>query len=164
METRMDFHLLSRSYTVKRLDKVDVDAAFELMSKNTVFYQYHPPFVTKESIIKDMEALPPQKSDEDKYYVGFFENQTLIAVMDLILAYPDEETAFIGFFMTDVRYQRKGIGSKMIREVCACLKASGCKKVRLGVDKGNPQSYAFWVKNQFRVIEEGAYLLMEFVL
>lgn len=128
METRMVFHLLSGTYTVKRLGKADAAAAFELMSKNTVFYQHHPPFVTKESIIKDMEALPPQKSYEDKYYVGFF--------------------------MTDVRYQRKGIGSKMIREVCACLKASGCKKVRLGVDKGNPQSYAFWVKNQFRVMAE----------
>ena len=160
----MDFNLLSRSYTVRRLDKADVDVIFELMSKNTIFYKYHPPFVTKESIIEDMKALPPQKSYEDKCYIGFFEDNTLIANMDLILAYPTGEIAFIGFFMTDVQYQNKGIGSKIIREVCAHLKSLGYKKVRLGVDKGNPQSYAFWLKNQFSVINEDEYILMELVL
>ncbi len=160
----MDFNLLSRSYTVRRLDKADIDAIFELMKKNTIFYKYHPPFVTRESILEDMKALPPQKGYEDKYYVGFFDGKTLIAMMDLILAYPTEEIAFIGFFMTDVQYQNKGIGSKIIGEVCACLKSSGYKRVRLGVDKGNPQSYAFWAKNQFCAVKEEAYILMEAVL
>lgn len=160
----MDFKLLSRSYTVRRLNKVDIDVIFELMKKNTIFYKYHPPFVTKESILEDMEALPPQKSYEDKYYVGFFNGKTLIAMMDLILAYPTEKIAFIGFFMTDVQYQNEGIGSKIIREVCIQLKSLGYKKVRLGVDKKNPQSYAFWKKNQFGVIDESAYILMELEL
>lgn len=31
----MDVNLLSRSYTVRRLDKVDIDVLFELMKKNT---------------------------------------------------------------------------------------------------------------------------------
>lgn len=160
----MDLHLLSKSYTVRKLDEADVDAIFELMRKNEIFYKYHPPFVTKESILEDMKALPPQKSYEDKYYIGFFEDETLVANMDLILSYPTEQIAFIGFFMTDVQYQNKGIGSKIIGEVCACLKSLGYTKVRLGVDKGNPQSYAFWLKNQFSVIDENDYILMELQL
>ena len=160
----MDPHLLSKSYTVRKLDEADVDAIFELMRKNEIFYKYHPPFVTKESILEDMKALPPQKSYEDKYYIGFFEDETLVANMDLILSYPTEQIAFIGFFMTDVQYQNKGIGSKIIGEVCACLKSLGYTKVRLGVDKGNPQSYAFWLKNQFSVIDENDYILMELQL
>lgn len=121
----MDLHLLSKSYTVRKLDEADVDAIFELMRKNEIFYKYHPPFVTKESILEDMKALPPQKSYEDKYYIGFFEDETLVANMDLILSYPTEQIAFIGFFMTDVQYQNKGVGSKIIREVCACIKSLG---------------------------------------
>lgn len=160
----MELRLLSKSYTVRKLDEADVDAIFELMRKNEIFYKYHPPFVTKESILEDMKALPPQKSYEDKYYIGFFEDKTLVANMDLILSYPTEHIAFIGFFMTDVQYQNKGIGSKIIREVCACLKSLGYTKVRLGVDKGNPQSYAFWLKNQFSVIGENDYILMELQL
>ena len=35
------------------------------------FYQYHPPFVTKESVLKDMKALPSGKNYDDKFYVGF---------------------------------------------------------------------------------------------
>ena len=80
------------------------------------------------------------------------------------MSYPTEHIAFIGFFMTDIEYQNKGIGSKIIREVCACLKSLGYTKVRLGVDKGNPQSYAFWLKNQFSVIDENDYILMELQL
>lgn len=57
----MDLNLLSRSYTVTRLDKADVNICFELMRKNTIFYKHHPPFVTKESILEDMKALPPKK-------------------------------------------------------------------------------------------------------
>lgn len=65
---------------------------------------------------------------------------------------------------TDAEHQNQGVGSKIIREVCSQLKSLGFKKVRLGVDKGNPQSYAFWVKNQFSGINEALYILMELVL
>lgn len=139
-------------------------ALFELMRENTLYYKYHPPFVTKESIVDDMRALPPKKGYEDKYYVGFFDENGLVANMDLILAYPENEVAFIGFFMTDVRFQKKRVGSKIIRETCACLKSLGFKKVRLGVDRGNPQSFAFWKKNGFSVLDEGEYIRMEAAL
>lgn len=160
----MDFHLLSKDYIVRRLDIHDVDIIYELSCENDIFYKHHSPFVTKESIIEDMEALPPQKSYEDKYYIGFFEENILVAYMDLILAYPAEDIAFIGLFMMSVKYQKKGTGTKIIRDVCSYLKSLGYKKVHLGVDKGNPQSYAFWLKNKFCVIDEDKYILMELVL
>lgn len=160
----MDVHTLSKSYSVRKLDEKDIDIIFELMHKNDIYFKYHPPFVTKESIADDMKALPPGKDYADKYYVGFFENEVLVANMDLILNYPSEKIAFIGFFMTDIRYQKQGIGSKIIKEVCTCLKSLGYQKVRLGVDRGNPQSHAFWLKNHFKVIEENEYILMELTL
>ena len=58
---------LSAKYKVRRLDKKDVDIIYNLSYPNTIFYQYHPPIVTEESILMDMEALPPRKSMEDKY-------------------------------------------------------------------------------------------------
>ena len=42
--------------------------------------------------------------------------------------------------MTDTRYQNRGVGSGIISDVILCLKSSGYKEIRLGVDKGNPQS------------------------
>lgn len=157
----MEILKLSTKYKVRRLDKEDVDIIYNMSYPNAIFYQYHPPVVTRESILKDMEALPPGKSEEDKLYLGFFEKETLVAVMDLILKFPEEETAYIGLFMTDIKYQNKGIGSHIIEEVIEQLKLYGYLKVRLGVDKGNPQSFAFWTKNQFKVVEEKEYIIME---
>ena len=160
----MDIGLLSKSFRVRRLYINDVDIIYDMSCKNEIFYKYHPPFVTKESIVEDMEALPPNKSYDDKYYIGFFENNSLVANMDLILGYPTNEIAFIGLLMTDVQYQNKGISSNIVRDVCHYLKQLGYKKVRLGVDKGNPQSNSFWRKNGFCIISEKEYNVMELVL
>ena len=107
----LDIEILSKSCSVRRLNQRDVDSIYDLCRENTVFYQYHPPFVTRESILKDMTALPPEKSMEDKYYLGFFAGDELVAVMDLILNYPKPDIAFIGFFMMNAQYQGRGIGS-----------------------------------------------------
>lgn len=160
----MELRALSKNYAVRALDSEDIDRIFELSCKNELYYQYHPPFVTRESIIEDMKALPPGKTYEDKYYIGFFEGDVLVAMMDLILGYPSDEIAFIGLFMTNVQYQNKGVGSQVIREVCDELKQLGYQKVRLGVDKGNPQSHAFWKKNGFSQIAETQYHVMELAL
>ena len=98
----MDIKLLSNRFGVRRLDINDVDIIYDMSCKNDIFYKYHPPFVTKESIIEDMDALPPHKSYDDKYYIGFFEDNSLVANMDLILGYPTDEIAFIGLLMTNV--------------------------------------------------------------
>ena len=160
----MDIELLSKKYMVRRLDSKDVDVVYDMSCKNEIFYQYHPPLVTRQSIVEDMEALPPNKSYDDKYYIGFFEDNTLVANMDLILGYPTEENAFIGLLMTNVLYQNKGVGSSIVRDVCIYLKSLGYKKVRIGVDKENPQSNSFWHKNGFYIIEENEYYVMELVL
>ena len=102
----------SGCYDVRKLDQRDIELIYGVSCKNKQFYSYHPPFVTRESIQEDMCALPPGKSGEDKYYIGFFDGDALVAVMDLILAYPAEDTAFIGLFMMNAEYQKRGIGSR----------------------------------------------------
>ena len=91
----MELRALSKNYAVRALDSKDLAAIYALSCKNELYYQYHPPFVTRESIIEDMKALPPGKTYEDKYYIGFFEGDVLVAMMDLILGYPTDKIAFI---------------------------------------------------------------------
>ena len=117
----MDITSLSARYSVRRLTPDDAPVVYALCRENTLYYRYCPPFVTEQSIIADMAALPPRKTLDDKYFLGFFDGEKLIAVLDLITAFPDEKTAFIGFFMTDVSVQHAGVGSGIIRELCAAL-------------------------------------------
>ena len=70
--------------------------------------------------------------------------------MDFIMAYPDEKTAFIGFFMTDVSVQNAGVGSGMIDELCRYLKSIGLSRVKLGWVSSNSQAMNFWKKNGFK--------------
>lgn len=92
-----------------------------------------------------------------------------MAVLDILDGFPNEETCFIGFFMVNILFQGKGIGSEIIGSVLAYVKKIGKEKARLGIDKGNPQSKAFWQKNGFKVIDEieregGIILLAEKIL
>ena len=145
----MDITKFSNQFQVRRLDQNDIETVFALCSRNSLYYHYCPPSVTRQSIIEDMKALPPDKDLADKYYLGYFSGKKLIAVMDFIASFPEETTAFIGFFMTDVSVQKKGIGSSIIDELCACLPDAGFIRIRLGWVKGNPQAEHFWHKNGF---------------
>ena len=66
--------------------------------------------------------------------------------------------------MMDVNYQNKGLGSKVIGEVLSYLKSENYENIRLGVDKGNPQSYSFWDKNGFVTVGENQYIIMEQII
>ena len=157
----------SERYAARPLTASDADAILTLCAENEQFYRYHPPLATKESVLEDISALPPGKCAADKHYLGFFDGETLVAVLDLILYYPQDGTAYLGFFMTKKAVQGRGIGSALIGELLNELRKADCKKARLAVDRGNPQSKAFWEKNGFALTGEevphnaSAYLPME---
>ena len=145
----MNIAELSLQYAVRKLTVEDVDCIYELSAENPMYYEYCPPFVTKESILADMKALPPGMTYKDKFYIGFFQNEKLVAVMDLILHYPDAHTAFIGLFMVSGAAQGKGIGSGIVNECFRYIGSQGYHFIRLGYVKGNLQSESFWKKNGF---------------
>ena len=72
----MEISRLSQRYRVRRLTAADVDAIYALSRENPLFYQYCPPFVTKESILNDMTALPPRTPRDRKYYLGYFQGES----------------------------------------------------------------------------------------
>lgn len=146
----MNIALLSSNYNVRRLNIADVQDIYSLCIRNESYYRYCPPFVTKHSILNDMKALPDGKDISDKYYIGYYNGKELIAVMDLIMSYPKEQNAFIGFFMTSLLIQNTGIGSCIIDELCQYMKKSGITGLRLGWAKGNLHAKHFWHKNGFQ--------------
>lgn len=145
----MDIAKLSHTYSVRRLEHKDARIVLNVYSGNDIFYQFHP-LPTLESILEDMDALPPGKEYSDKYFLGFFNGSQLAAVMDLILDYPKQKTGFIGLFIMHTAFQGTGKGTQIVTETLSCLKDLGYEKVQLGIDKGNPQSEAFWTKNGFQ--------------
>lgn len=145
----MNIENFSKDYKTRKLTKSDTDIIYDLLKKNIIYYKYAPPFVTKESIIEDLYVLPPNKTIEDKYYIGYFDEDKLIAVMDLIDHYKTYEEVYIGFFMTDVSVQKNGIGSKIIDNLSKYLKSNNYKSIELAYIFQNKQAEHFWKKNNF---------------
>ena len=165
----MEIRELSVIYEVKAAREEDIPDILRLCMGNPMYYRYCPPEVSEENIREDMVNLPPNKGREDKLYLCLWDKERLAAVMDLILKYPDEDTAFIGFFMVDKNYQGKGVGSEIVGDVLGCLKRE-FSKIRLGYVRGNEQSRRFWEKNGFmptgRVVKQELYeiVMMEKIL
>ena len=145
---------ISSVYDIRRLDDSDAYSILSLCQTNTQFYEYCEAEPTLEQVLNDLLITPPGIGLSDKYYIGFYQKETLIAVMDLIDGYPEPEIAFIGFFMINKVLQGQGTGTAIIREAAAYLKSTGKTTIRLAIDKGNPQSTHFWKKNGFVVIKE----------
>jgi GNAT superfamily N-acetyltransferase len=145
----VNYAALSEHYSVRRLTEADIPMMLELCRGNPLYYQHCPPEPTEATIREDLAALPPRKTMEDKYFLGFFDGEELVAVLDLITGFPTPDIAFWGFFMLRADRQGRGEGSALVRELCAGLEKQGFHAVRLGWVKTNPQAGAFWRKNGF---------------
>lgn len=145
---------LSARYAVRRLTEEELPALLALCEENPLYYRHCPPPPTAESLLGDLAALPPRKTLNDKYYLGFYHEGRLIAVLDMIPGFPKPETVFWGFFMLRAGLQGQGRGTALVSELCAALAELGFRSVRLGWVKSNPQAEHFWKKNGF--VETGA--------
>ena len=145
---------LSARDAVRRLTESDAGAVLAICRENPQFYQYCQARPTREQVLSDMRITPPGIDASRKYFVGFYEGRTLVAVMDIVDGYPADDIAYIGFFMMDAHWQGRGIGTAIVQDALKYLKSTGKTAVRLGIDKGNPQSTHFWEKNGFTVIRE----------
>ena len=150
----IDISKLSNKYTVRRMSDSDAEDILEFCKENTQYYEYCQAEPTLEQVMSDLHLAPPGIGPEDKYYVGFYHDDGLMAVMDIVDGFPEDGIVFIGFFMMSKRLQGQEIGSSIIREVSEYLKSKGITSIRLAIDKGNPQSTHFWKKNGFSVIYE----------
>lgn len=140
---------ISFPYTVKKFSEEDLPDILSLCQGNPTYYHHMKMTPTLENLRETLTALPQGKTIEDKYFVGFYQEKTLVALLDLIMGYPDANTAFIGWFMMNQSFQGTGRGTAIITELLSFLKKEGFRYVRLGYVKGNSESKGFWTKNQF---------------
>lgn len=145
----MDIQAISNQFQVKVLSEEDIPDILCLCKGNPQYYKYCLPLVNERSIYQDIRALPPGKTANDKFYLGFFTGDMLVAVMDYIHKFLAPSSGFIGFFMTNVQIKGRGIGSQIIEEFCQMIAHEGIETLRLGWVKDNEQARQFWHKNYF---------------
>ena len=87
---------------------------YSLCKENKKYYNYLHENVSLDGGKSILEDVPPNINIENKYVLGFYEKDKMIAILDLIEGYPNNETAFIGLLILDVGYQGKGIARSRV--------------------------------------------------
>lgn len=142
----LDVEQFSRSFAVRRLTEDDLPELLELAQGNQTYYEHLHTRPTLETLREDLTKLPPRTTGEDKYFLGYFQGGRLCAALDLILHYPNPETAFIGWFILRKDLQGRGVGTGIFRELLFRLPF---RYLRLFYVKGNRESERFWKKLHF---------------
>ena len=140
---------LSTNYTIKNLTENDIDTIFDLYINNDKYFNYLDITPTKQSIIEDMNETPNGINIDNKYYIGYYKENKLIAVIDLIDGYPQSNEAYIGLFMINKDYQNKHIGTSIFNELKQSLKKQNFLKIRLAYINDNVEAKHFWYKLGF---------------
>ena len=133
----------------KRLKEQDIENIYNICKNNKTYYKYYKQEPTFENIKEIFIALPPKVTMKDKYFLGIYENNKLIGILDLITNFPAKNSVYIGLFMLDINLQNKGIGSVIINKLCIFLKKRKFNNIELAYIEDNVQARNFWLKNNF---------------
>ena len=71
----------------------------------------HPPGPADAQSL--LQIRPPDVAAENKRVLGAWLNGSLVAVVDLIRGFPDEETVHIGLLQVHAEQQRRGLGKQV---------------------------------------------------
>lgn len=146
---RLNVETLADEYRIISLGESDVPELYQLCISNPQYYTYLKCEPKLDSLKGELTALPPGKNLDDKYFIGFYEGERMIAILDLITGYPDEKTAFIGWFMVDGALHGQGIGTNLVGRLYDWLRERGFLAVRLGCIVENAEGRRFWEKQGF---------------
>jgi ribosomal protein S18 acetylase RimI-like enzyme len=153
----LEIDALSTCHTVRRITREDISDVYALCKSNRKYYEYTNAAPTVESLTEIISRVPEGAGPNDKHFVGFYDGDKLVSVLDLITGYPESNDAFIGWFMVDGQLQRQGIGSQIFADIRAAMAGQGYDYMSLSCEKENEEAIAFWKAQGFAVtLEENA--------
>ncbi len=100
---------------------------------------------------KDALTTLPPNTTEDKKHFFIFQNyeKTPIGVADLVIGYPNDETAFLGLLLLDENYQKRHLGTDCFSLLLNFINSfNQIKCIQIGVVENNPVE-GFWKKMGF---------------
>ena len=159
---RLDIQSLGTNYDVRRITAADIADVYRLARSNRAFYEQLGVKLTVEGLTDVITRAPEGAGANSKLFFGFYDPvddgyQELVAVMDLIMGYPEASSAFIGWFMVDAARQGQGIGSDIFADVRASMAAQGFTALELACPAHDEGARAFWETQGFTATGEAYY-------
>lgn len=149
-DPQFDVGMLSSEFTVRRITEAEISEVYRLCRDNRRYYRSLKTKPTLRGLTEVISEVPEGSAPESKHFVGFYDDEErLTAILDLITGYPEEDDAFIGWFMVDAGRQGQGIGSQIFADVRAAMSGQGFDFLSVCVSKENSDAIDFWQKQGF---------------
>ena len=103
------------NFKIRLLTLQDQEELFKLEQSNPEYHGYFSAEpLTADEVQHDLTARPDNVATEQKQVFGFYLANRLVAVLDVLNQYPQEQFLFIGLLMVNQAYQRKTIGKVIV--------------------------------------------------
>lgn len=146
---RLPLEYSSNIYQIKSISEEDIPDALSLYQENTPYCELTKTTPTEEILRDHLTSVPEGAASEDKFFVGYYQENQLIALLDLTVRYPLSSCAVINWFMVKKDLQKTGIGSRIVQELLFFLMESGIEYVRLDAIEEDQKAMHFWNTNGF---------------
>ncbi|TCK63115.1 GNAT family N-acetyltransferase [Curtobacterium sp. PhB136] len=135
------------THSVRDLQPDDVDALQELLESFPAYAERitgYPP--GPADALSALISVPPGFDPAGKRSIGLWDDEELVAFADVLLGYPDPETAYIGLLIVHGAHQGKGLGRRLHDAVLDRVRQeTGASRIRLGIVERNADWAApFW--------------------
>ena len=163
----LNINVLGIGYDVRRLTEADISDVFALAKGNRKFYRALGIKPSRARLTEIISDVPHGAVPNNKYFIGFYDQDDLVAVLDLITGYPQANEAFIGWFMVDADLQHQGVGSQIFADVRAAMQAQGYNRFEVACPEASEPGMAFWASQGFELTgqrdDSGDYPVVYFV-
>ena len=103
-----------------------------------------------DEAVQLLTALPPGVSRSQKLVLGVRrKDEGLLAVADVVRAYPHEDTWYIGELIVAPQVRTLGLGRTLYDVVRRRAEAAGAIHIELAVHEGNTDALGFWSRMGF---------------
>jgi ribosomal protein S18 acetylase RimI-like enzyme len=141
-------------HTLRRLHPYsarDIIALNKLLHSSLQYYLLHtnaPPL--PDAAQKLLLSIPNGKTENNKFVMALFDEEEMIACVDILREYPRKEIAIIKLLLVAEPFQDQGLGSDLLAQITKLIRSWGCSEIQLGVCTSNPRGFKFWRRHGFR--------------
>lgn len=139
--------------TVRPLTHADDDLIYAFQAAHPAYFNHfqdHP--VTRNEAIQDVTDVPMNAMPDQKAYLGIFQGDQLVVLVDLIIDYPLPSLVWLGMWMTDDQLATEQ-AADYYRSLVAKLRAAGAVQLQLSVFMGDREMKRFWEGRQLQAIQ-----------
>jgi ribosomal protein S18 acetylase RimI-like enzyme len=109
--------------------------------------------VQPEDAMSFLFDIPPEKTLDDKFVFAIEKEARIVALVDVLMNYKEENVWWIGLLLIHPDMRGKGMGRQIVDFLRENFIHQGVREIRMGVLEENTPGQIFWKRMGFNPIE-----------